>query len=123
DEVLADHARRDRRQLHTVPLAPAQEPPHRPLIRPLRVRIVMLGIEEFLPGEAGCPPGLLDQRRQLRAAARSRHADRRHFDQLVRHGPLSSTSRVAQRTEAVDDHPSPAKRWGRTHPPSMVYYK
>ena len=56
DEVLADHARRDAGQLHPLPLAPAQEPPHRPLIRPLRVRIVMLGVEEFLPGEAGRPP-------------------------------------------------------------------
>ena len=45
---------------------PGQEPPHRRLIRFLRVRIVMLGIEEFIPGEAGRPPCPLDQLRQGR---------------------------------------------------------
>ena len=34
------------------------------LIRPLRVRVVVLGIEEFIPGEAGRPPCPLDQHRQ-----------------------------------------------------------
>ena len=51
------------------PFDPGQEPPHRRLIRLLRVRIVMLGIEEFIPGEACRPPCPLDQLRQDRLAA------------------------------------------------------
>ena len=64
DEVLPDHARRDRRQLHPLPLAPAQEPLHRRHVRFLRVRVVVLGIEELIPREACRPPCPLDQLRQ-----------------------------------------------------------
>ena len=51
------------------PLAPGQEPPHRRLIRFLRVRIVMLGKEELIPGEAGRTSCPLDQLRQDHHAA------------------------------------------------------
>jgi hypothetical protein len=43
---------------------PGQKPPHGGLIRPLRVRIMVLGKEEFLPGEACRPPCPLDLHRQ-----------------------------------------------------------
>src|SRR3954465_7417405 len=66
DEVLADHARRDTGQLDPLPLAPAQEPPHRPQVRLLRVRVVVLGVEIFLPGEAGRTARPHDQYRQAR---------------------------------------------------------
>ena len=64
DEVLTDHAGRDRRQLNPLTLAPGQEAFGRRHVRLLRVRVVMLGIEEFVPGEAGGPPCPHDQRRQ-----------------------------------------------------------
>ena len=62
DEVLPDHARRDRRQLDPLPLGPGQEAFHRPHVGFLRVRVVVLGIEEFIPGEACRAPCPLDQR-------------------------------------------------------------
>ncbi len=66
DEVLADHARRDCRQLDPLPLRPGQEPLHRRHVGFLRVRVVVLGVEEFIPGEAARWPGPLDQRGQGR---------------------------------------------------------
>ena len=76
DEVLADHTRRDRRQLHPLPLGPGQEHLDRPQIGPLRVRVVVLGVEIFLPGEACRPPCPLDQPRQARLAAGRWHVHR-----------------------------------------------
>ena len=76
DEVLPDHARRDARQLDPQPLAPAEEPLDRRHVGFLRVRVVVLGIEEFIPGEAGHPPCPFDQRRQLCLLPNGRNADR-----------------------------------------------
>ena len=85
------------------PLAPAQEPPHRRLIGPLRVRIVVLGEEELLPGEAGRRPCPLDQLRQdAFAVARWPTLTRCRLTSSV---PMSNFPKFASR-EARADHAS-----------------
>ena len=55
DEILADGPRRNARQLDTFTLDPSHESLNRRHGCFLRMRIVVLGMEEFIPGDAGRP--------------------------------------------------------------------
>jgi hypothetical protein len=52
-----------------------QEQPHRPHVRLLRVRVVMLGIKEFVSGEPAGVASPLDHRGQRRLLATGKFAD------------------------------------------------